>query len=87
LHLGARAPRDDVSTAPSISPLEAASSISLDEPEKDLHDRLLAYLKESDGNVAEVGRRLGKKPPQIFRWLKRFGIDPDRFRSRPRRGA
>jgi transcriptional regulator of acetoin/glycerol metabolism len=32
------------------------------------------------GNVAAVGRQLGKARMQIHRWLKRYGIRPEDFR-------
>ena len=73
VHLGKRAPRDEESTAPSAAPVAAPSSPPLGEQE--LQAQLIAQLKEAEGNVAAVGRSLGKKPPQIFRWLKRFGIE------------
>ena len=40
-------------------------------------DRLLA---EHEGNVAEVARALGKARMQVHRWMKRFAIDPKRYR-------
>lgn len=83
LHLGKRAPSDEESTAPSAPPAEVAGETSLGEAE--LQAQLIAELREAEGNVAAVGRRLGKKPPQIFRWLKRFSIDPDQFRPKQRR--
>ena len=86
IHLGDRAPRDDESTAPSAAPTEEAFRAAMPPADKELHAQLVAQLKEAEGNVAAVGRNLGKKPPQIFRWLKRFGIDPDQFRPKPRRG-
>ena len=85
-HLGDRAPRDDESTAPSAAPTEEELRAALPLGEQELQAQLIAQLKEAEGNVAAVGRNLGKKPPQIFRWLKRFGIDPDQFRPKPRRG-
>lgn len=90
IHLGERAPRDDESTAPSTPPMEAASLTSQPNAQalsdQELHAQLIAQLQQAEGNVAAVGRNLGKKPPQIFRWLKRFGIDPDQYRPKPRRG-
>lgn len=85
VHLGKRAPRDEESTAPSPAPVEVAASGSQPLSEQALCAQLIAQLKEAEGNVAAVGRSLGKKPPQIFRWLKRFGIDPDDFRPKLRR--
>ncbi len=46
----------------------------------DLERRLIATLRETNGNISETGRRFGKAPIQIRRWLKRFDIDVNRFR-------
>jgi transcriptional regulator with GAF, ATPase, and Fis domain len=43
-------------------------------------DELRALLARHHGNVAAVGRELGKERMQIHRWLKRFGIDLDAYR-------
>ncbi|MBK6691392.1 MAG: sigma 54-interacting transcriptional regulator [Myxococcales bacterium] len=37
-------------------------------------------LERHQGNVAAVGRELGKERMQIHRWLKRFGITLDKYR-------
>ena len=44
-------------------------------------DELLAILREHEGNVSAVARAMGKARMQIQRWLRRFQIDPDDFRS------
>ncbi|MFO0673347.1 MAG: sigma 54-interacting transcriptional regulator [Polyangiaceae bacterium] len=43
-------------------------------------DELRALLERHQGNIAAVGRELGKERMQIHRWLKRFGIDLDKYR-------
>ncbi len=43
-------------------------------------DELRALLAAHRGNVAAVGRVLGKERMQIHRWMKRFGIVVDDFR-------
>jgi DNA-binding NtrC family response regulator len=47
--------------------------------------RLRAQLEElltaHEGNIAQVARTLGKARMQVHRWLKRFEIDPRRYRS------
>lgn len=43
-------------------------------------EELRALLAEEQGNVAAVGRRLGKARMQIHRWMKRGGIDIEDFR-------
>ncbi|HEY4103957.1 MAG TPA: sigma 54-interacting transcriptional regulator, partial [Polyangiaceae bacterium] len=42
---------------------------------------LRALLVEHQGNVAAVGRELGKARMQIHRWMKRYGIAVDEFRG------
>ena len=42
---------------------------------------LRALLSRHKGNVAAVGRELGKERMQIHRWLKKFGISLDDYRS------
>jgi DNA-binding NtrC family response regulator len=42
---------------------------------------LIALLQRHQGNVAAVGRDLGKARMQIHRWLKRYGINLESFRS------
>jgi DNA-binding NtrC family response regulator len=50
-------------------------------PDDELRDRLIALLHENRGNVTAVARVMGKAPAQIHRWMRRFVIDPDAFRS------
>jgi transcriptional regulator of acetoin/glycerol metabolism len=42
---------------------------------------LRAMLVLHQGNVAAVARQLGKDRVQIHRWMKRYGLSPDEFRS------
>jgi len=42
---------------------------------------LRALLVRHQGNVAAVGRELGKARMQIHRWMKRYGIAVDEFRD------
>jgi sigma-54 dependent transcriptional regulator, acetoin dehydrogenase operon transcriptional activator AcoR len=44
-------------------------------------EQLRALLAEHEGNVAAVGRALGKDRQQIHRWMRMHGIKPDAFRS------
>jgi transcriptional regulator of acetoin/glycerol metabolism len=50
-------------------------------PDDALRGRLIALLQENRGNVTAVARVMGKAPAQIHRWMRRFVIDPDAFRS------
>jgi DNA-binding NtrC family response regulator len=51
--------------------------------EEDLRVRaeLVDALTRTSGNVGEVARTMGKTRMQIYRWMTRFAIDPDSFRS------
>jgi DNA-binding NtrC family response regulator len=42
---------------------------------------LRAMLVLHQGNVAALARQLGKDRVQIRRWMKRYGLEPDEFRS------
>ena len=44
--------------------------------------KLRTLLSRHHGNVAAVGRELGKERMQIHRWAKRFGINLDDFRPK-----
>lgn len=46
-----------------------------------LQVQLEQLLARHDGDVAQVARSLGKARMQVYRWLSRFGIDPDRYRK------
>jgi DNA-binding NtrC family response regulator len=41
---------------------------------------LRALLAQHRGNVAAVGRELGKERMQVHRWMKRYNIDPNEYR-------
>ncbi len=43
-------------------------------------EELEAALVNANGNVAEAARKLGTYSRQLYRWLTRSGIDPERFR-------
>lgn len=43
-------------------------------------EELLELLREEQGNVAAVGRRLGKARMQVHRYLKRYEIAVEDFR-------
>jgi len=38
-------------------------------------------LKGHRGNLASVARTLGKGRTQIVRWMQRYGLDAEAFRS------
>jgi transcriptional regulator with PAS, ATPase and Fis domain len=43
-------------------------------------EQLIELLRTHKGNIAEVGRAVGKARMQIHRWMKRYGINPADFR-------
>jgi DNA-binding NtrC family response regulator len=49
--------------------------------ERALRKALLVELARHGGNLTDVARAMGKARMQIHRWCKRFGIDPNVFRS------
>jgi transcriptional regulator with GAF, ATPase, and Fis domain len=44
-------------------------------------DELKTLLKQHAGNVAAVGRELGKARMQVHRWMKRYGIRIEDYRG------
>jgi transcriptional regulator with GAF, ATPase, and Fis domain len=52
-----------------------------EEPVAPTRDELIQLLERHQGNVAAVGRDLGKARMQIHRWLKRHAIDIDDYRA------
>jgi transcriptional regulator with PAS, ATPase and Fis domain len=49
--------------------------------DEELRRELLVRMAEAKGNVSEVARAMGKARQQVQRWVRRFGIDPEAFRS------
>jgi transcriptional regulator of acetoin/glycerol metabolism len=49
-------------------------------PDDPMRSELLALLAQHQGNVTAVAAAIGKKRQQIQKWLKKYGIDPDRYR-------
>ncbi|NUQ76363.1 MAG: sigma 54-interacting transcriptional regulator [Polyangiaceae bacterium] len=44
-------------------------------------NQLVAMLIEHKGNVSAIARATGKARMQVQRWLKRYGLDPERYRG------
>ncbi len=61
--------------------LYSASPGRLSREDEALHAELVAKLSEHHGNVTRVGEAMGKSRTQIQRWVKRLGIDAERFRA------
>lgn len=62
------------------SPKRSIESDIPAEPEQ-LHKQLEQLLQAHRGNVASVARAIGKSRMQVHRWMQKFGIDPDQFRT------
>jgi transcriptional regulator with GAF, ATPase, and Fis domain len=59
---------------------EPVRELVLSEEDRRIRDQLVAALEEHDGNLSAVARAMAKDRKQIQRWVKRFGLEPDRFR-------
>ena len=72
---------------PSLSPKESteeagaeAEPIHLSEGDQRRREEVVTLLREHGGNITSVARALGKGRFQVQRWIKRFRIDPKKFR-------
>src|SRR5262249_25602332 len=54
---------------------------ALDQDQAHLRHRLVEELKAHGGNVSRVARSMGKARMQIQRWMRRFGLEAEAFRS------
>jgi transcriptional regulator of acetoin/glycerol metabolism len=54
--------------------LAPPASHRLDDEDSALRDELVRRLAETDRNVSQIARDMGKARQQIQRWIKRFGI-------------
>jgi DNA-binding NtrC family response regulator len=45
-----------------------------------LRETLLLQMRRFDGNVTAVAREMGKATMQVYRWMRKLGIDPKKFR-------
>ena len=70
-------------TSPAEEPESATSSSPsrLSARDQQLRLELLAHLSQHRGNLADVARAMGKARMQVHRWCKRFGIDPNTYRT------
>jgi DNA-binding NtrC family response regulator len=69
-------------TSPVDEPEPSAVPTSrLSARDQQLRLELLAQLAQHKGNLADVARAMGKARMQVHRWCKRFGIDPNAYRS------
>ncbi|MCU0676345.1 MAG: sigma-54-dependent Fis family transcriptional regulator [Myxococcota bacterium] len=70
-----------VRTRDSMPPASAAKISTAGRSQAPDEAELRALLVRHRGNIAAVGRELGKERMQIHRWLKRYGIDIEDFRD------
>ena len=68
---------DEARTDPDVGATANAGARGEAPPEASLRAMLVLH----QGNVAAVARQLGKDRVQIHRWMKRYGLSPDEFRS------
>jgi DNA-binding NtrC family response regulator len=59
----------------------ASGALSLGAEERELRERLVEVLRESNGNVMAAGRAMSRAPIQIRRWCRRLGVDVTGFRQ------
>jgi transcriptional regulator of acetoin/glycerol metabolism len=64
---------DDVAAAATRPAVRAA-------PDDTRRAELVALLEKHKGNVSHVAAELGRVRSQVQRWLKRYQLDPARFR-------
>lgn len=63
---------------PGVEPVDAGKA---QRPSAPTEEELRVLLVRHRGNVAAIGRELGKERMQIHRWMKRYGISPDEYRD------
>jgi hypothetical protein len=61
---------------PSVTPPPATAAPWAGPDREELVERLTAER----GNVYRLAKHYRKDPKQVYRWLKRHGLDPNRFR-------
>jgi DNA-binding NtrC family response regulator len=59
---------------------EAGESTRLSDEDRRRRAEIEALLAEHGGNVTSVARAMQKARMQVQRWIKRFALDPERFR-------
>lgn len=91
---GHGAPADTVQTQPSMSQSSLLSRLPGESPvgaanttrpgprrgDSPSEEELRELLTRHHGNIAAVGRELGKERMQVHRWLRRYDIDIEQFR-------
>jgi DNA-binding NtrC family response regulator len=73
-------PRESRLPPSSVSGTPAAPAVSSRRPPP-TEEQLRALLTRHHGNIAAVGRELGKERMQVHRWMKRYGISVEDYRE------
>ena len=74
-------PSDLALPAPSLPEVSEIELLELDEDQARLRQRLVEELAQHGGNVSRVARSMGKARMQIQRWMRRFGLVAESFRT------
>ncbi len=59
---------------------EEQHSLEASARELPTREELESLLRRHDGNVAAVARASGRSRTQVYRWIEKLGIEPERFR-------
>jgi transcriptional regulator of acetoin/glycerol metabolism len=69
---------------PQLHSQKTTPSLAIAEPDEEIDslskDELEELLRAHGGNVAQIARATGKHRQQIYRWLRRDGLDPNSYR-------
>ena len=68
-----------LATAAATAHTPNGSGVVIDGPPD--RETLVALIERFDGNLSDVARHVGRSRKQIYRWLKRHGVDPQAARS------
>jgi len=71
-----------VAAALAEEPEPAPGGAEADARDEALRRDLLVRLSDAQGNVSEVARAMGKARQQVQRWLRRFRIDPEAYKTK-----
>ncbi len=78
--LAALAPKKPPSEYPSVLPPAVTAETVLGDEDARLRDAIIGHLRDHQGNVTQVARAMNKAAMQVYRWMRRFGLNPDDYR-------
>jgi transcriptional regulator with GAF, ATPase, and Fis domain len=85
VEVGPATPSPDPAAAGEPPPLvEPAPPGGMRASDDELRQQLVDLLTVHEGNVLAVSKALHTRRTQVYRWLRRFAIDVEAFRRRPR---